>query len=129
MRSGRYECLSPTEYAFSTDHITQLVFLYKLVDGVAPSSFGTHVANLAGVPMEVVQRAEVISNDFARQFKAKMEDKRKKSASARLPLVAQADFAFLHGLASGKISLDPNPVRQREVLRILKVAIAKNLQS
>ncbi|KAJ7929330.1 muts domain V-domain-containing protein [Mycena leptocephala] len=38
-----------------------IVFLYKLVEGVATSSFGTHVANLAGVPLEVVERADVIS--------------------------------------------------------------------
>jgi len=39
--------------------------LYKLINGVASSSFGAHVAHLAGVP-HVVRRAEV---DFAKKFK------------------------------------------------------------
>jgi DNA mismatch repair protein MSH6 len=101
----------------------QLVFLYKLAEGVALGSFGTHVANLAGVPPEVVERAEVISEDFARQFKEKMKIKEKKSAGAGLPLVAQADFAYLHGLASGKLALPENEVRRREVLLRMKEVV------
>lgn len=100
----------------------QLVFLYKLVEGAASSSFGTHVASLAGVPAGVVRRADVVSKDFARQFKEKLEGKRSK-AYGRLPLVAQADFAYLYNLATGKVQLPDNPVRQREVLRILKGAV------
>ncbi|EIM88849.1 DNA mismatch repair protein Msh6 [Stereum hirsutum FP-91666 SS1] len=106
----------------------ELVFLYKLIDGIASSSFGTHVANLAGVPLEVVQRAEVVSKDFARQFKEKVDGKRKKSATGRLPLVAQANFAFLYGLVTGAKAMDENPVRQREVLRRMKVEVLKCLE-
>ncbi|KAH9833177.1 DNA mismatch repair protein Msh6 [Rhodofomes roseus] len=104
------------------DEKRELVFLYKLVEGAASSSFGTHVASLAGVPQEVVERADVVSKDFARQFKEKIEGKRSK-ASGRLPLVAQADFAYLCALATGKKELPENPVRQREVLKILKGAV------
>ena len=35
----------------------ELVFLYKLVEGVTPSSFGMNVANLAGVEDLIVRRA------------------------------------------------------------------------
>ncbi|KAA1472424.1 DNA mismatch repair protein Msh6 [Dentipellis sp. KUC8613] len=107
----------------------ELVFLYKLIDGVATSSFGTHVANLAGVPADVVERAEVVSKDFASKFKEKMEGKRAKSAAARLPLVVQADFAFLYGLATGKQQMDSDPVRQREVLRGMKAAVQRCLNA
>ncbi|KAI0066930.1 DNA mismatch repair protein Msh6 [Artomyces pyxidatus] len=110
------------------DEKRELVFLYKLIEGIATSSFGTHVANLAGVPMDVVQRAEVVSKDFADQFKLKMEGKRKKSASVRLPIDAQADFAYLYGLATGKYELDPNPVRQREVLKGMRAAVARMMR-
>ena len=89
---------------------------------MASSSFGTHVASLAGVPREVVERADVVSKDFAQQFKEKIEGKRTK-ASGRLPLVAQADFAYLYKVATGKVELPENPVRQREVLQILKGAV------
>jgi DNA mismatch repair protein MSH6 len=101
------------------------VFLYKLVGGVASSSFGTHVANLAGVPIDVVKRAEVVSQDFARQFKEKLEGKQKKLSTARLPLVAQADFAYLYGLATGKQAMPADPYKQRELLRGLKETVRK----
>ena len=109
--------------------IFQLVFLYKLVKGVASSSFGTHVANLAGVPMDVVKRAEVVSADFARQFKEKLEGKQKKSATARLPLVAQADFAYLYGLATGNYTIPADPYKQRELLKSLKETVRKYIKT
>lgn len=103
--------------------IAQLVFLYKLIEGVAVGSFGTHVATLAGVPADVVQRAEVVSDDFAKKFKERIEGKQKKSATSKLPLLAQADFAYLVALASGKLQLPEHELRQKEVLVKLKQAI------
>ncbi|KAI0251081.1 muts domain V-domain-containing protein [Lactifluus subvellereus] len=110
------------------DEKRELVFLYKLIDGIATSSFGTHVANLAGVPMDVVERAEIISKDFASKFKEKIEGKRKNSASARLPIDAQADFAYLHKLVVGECELDGDVVRRREVLKGLKDSIRRRLE-
>jgi len=104
------------------------VFLYKLIDGIATSSFGTHVANLAGVPMDVVERAEAISKDFASKFKKKLEDKRKQSVSSRLLIDVQADFAYLYTLAAGKCELDADGVRRREVLRGLKACIGRRIE-
>lgn len=101
---------------------SQLIFLYKLVDGVASSSFGTHVASLAGVPCEVVSRAEVISEDFAKQFKARIDGKKKQLAS-KLPLVAQADFKYLLALASGDSQLSDDLYKKRELLRMLKNSV------
>jgi len=98
--------------------------LYKLVDGIATSSFGTHVANLAGVPMDVVERAELISKDFASKFKEKLEDKRRKLASTRLPIDTQADFAYLYRLAMGEGTLEGDVMRRREVLKGLKMSWA-----
>jgi DNA mismatch repair protein MSH6 len=98
------------------------VFLYKLVAGVASSSFGTHVANLAGVPTEVVQRAEIVSENFAKQFKEKMESNKNKVAST-MPLAVQADFAYLFSLALGKADLPEDNVRRREILNGLKASV------
>ncbi|KAF6764079.1 DNA mismatch repair protein msh6 [Ephemerocybe angulata] len=105
------------------DEAHELTFLYKLVKGVAESSFGTHVANLAGVPTKVVQRADVISKEFAKQFKARIETKHAMDAASKLPVVAQADFAYLFKLAAGAIEPPADPVRKREVLKGLKAAI------
>jgi len=79
--------------------------------------------------MEVVKRAEVVSHDFARQFKEKLEGKQQKSATSRLPLVAQADFVYLYGLATGKLQMPENPVRRREVLLRLKETVKKYIQN
>ncbi|KAG1747375.1 DNA mismatch repair protein Msh6 [Suillus lakei] len=111
------------------DEKHELVFLYKLVDGVASSSFGTHVAKLAGVPEEVVKRAEVVSEDFAKQFKAKIDDRKKKSLASKLPLVAQADFTYLLSLAMGNLKLPDDPFKQRELLKGLKQAVRSYVSS
>ncbi|KAK0501656.1 muts domain V-domain-containing protein [Armillaria luteobubalina] len=63
-----------------------IVFLYKLIDGVATSSFGTHVANLAGVPLEVVERADLVSKKFAQQFKERLEAKQSQRATVSFAL-------------------------------------------
>lgn len=104
-----------------------LVFMFKLVEGVAESSFGTHVANLAGVPLPVVERADVISKTFAQQFKEKLQTKKKHDASSRLPLVAQADFTYLFKLATGQLELPENPVRRQEILNRLKETVQRYL--
>ncbi|KAG6333930.1 hypothetical protein ID866_5162 [Astraeus odoratus] len=111
---------------FLDDEKQELVFLYKLVEGVASSSFGTHVASLAGVPAEVVSRAELVSNDFAKQFKARMDGK-KKSLASKLPLVAQADFKYLLALANGDVSVPQGPYHQQQLLRRLKTAVRSYL--
>ena len=38
----------------------EVVFLHKIVDGAADKSYGIHVARLAGVPREVIERAKQI---------------------------------------------------------------------
>ncbi|KAJ7184166.1 hypothetical protein C8R46DRAFT_1063114 [Mycena filopes] len=95
------------------DEKRAIVFLYKLVEGVATSSFGTHV----------VERADIISKKFAQQFQEKLRDRQKNDATSRLPLVAQADFAYLYGLGTGKIEMPADPARCREVLARLKKTV------
>ncbi|KAH7092791.1 DNA mismatch repair protein Msh6 [Auriculariales sp. MPI-PUGE-AT-0066] len=98
----------------------QLVFLYKLVDGVAEGSFGTHVASIAGVPLDVVERAKTISDDFAAKFRKKIEGK----ARSAVPLPVQADFAYLAKLVQG-MSLPEDTVRQRDILGTIRQTISK----
>lgn len=106
---------------FLTSSLLQLIFLYKLIQGVAESSFGTHVANLAGVPLEVVKRADLISKDFAKQFAEKLKIKQQQQhASSKMPLVAQADFAYLFKLGIGELKLPDDALRKKETLVRLK---------
>lgn len=98
-----------------------MVWLYKLVEGVATSSFGTHVANLAGVPMDIVQRAELVSQDFSRQFTERLAGR----TIGKVPVAAQSDFAFLSRLIAEKLTLDGGEAKQKASLKILKLAAAQ----
>ena len=75
--------------------------------------------------MEVVKRAEVISTDFARQFKERIEGKR----TSTLPMVAQADFAYLVRLVNGTEKLSENKTKRREVLKSLLGSVPNYIQT
>lgn len=85
------------------------------------------MANLAGVPIDVVERAEVISKDFASKFKEKIEGRRKQSATSRLSIDTQADFAYLCKLARGMCELDGDVVRRREMLIVLRSCVERRV--
>jgi DNA mismatch repair protein MSH6 len=55
---------------------------------------------MAGVPLDVVSRAEQVSQEFFEAFKEKLSLRRQ----SKLPLVAQADFAWLMKLAMGQVA-------------------------
>lgn len=67
-----------------------------------------------------MERADLISKNFAEQFKAKLQEKQQKRATGKLPLAAQADFSYLVQLATGKTQLPEDPVRRKIVLSMLK---------
>ncbi|BCX14136.1 MAG: DNA mismatch repair protein MutS [Candidatus Dojkabacteria bacterium] len=46
-----------------------IFFKHKIVEGATNKSYGVHVAKLAGVPEEVIRRANEILNDFEKQSK------------------------------------------------------------
>ncbi len=42
----------------------KIIFLYTVIDGIAKGSYGIHVASLAGVPHDVIDRAKQILSNF-----------------------------------------------------------------
>ncbi|SPO26840.1 related to MSH6 - DNA mismatch repair protein [Ustilago trichophora] len=68
---------------------------YRLVDGIAESSYGTQVAALAGVPHEICDRAAIVSKQFAEATKASQAEKNKSA----IPLALLSDFVHLFKLA------------------------------
>jgi len=74
------------------------------------------------VPFEVVERADVVSKQFAKQFKERMTLKQKANASSRLPLNIQADWVYLARLALGHEKLDSG-AKGREVLERMKETV------
>ena len=46
----------------------QVVFLHRIVPGAADRSYGLHVAKLAGLPPEVLERANAVLNELEKTF-------------------------------------------------------------
>jgi len=120
------------------DEQLQVVFLYKLIPGVAESSHGTRmfdrdsklvlahlltdVARMAGVPSDVVVRADQVSAEFFQNFKAKLAMRH----HSALPLVAHADFAWLIRLVQGEIGeTEMGPASAKQQLAMIKRAIGR----
>lgn len=76
------------------------------------------MASLAGVPDSIVKRADVVSEDFSRQFAQRLAGR----TAGSVPITAQVDLAYLCKLVTGKLTLDENKARRREVLKVLKTA-------
>ncbi|SNX84862.1 related to MSH6 - DNA mismatch repair protein [Melanopsichium pennsylvanicum] len=74
----------------------EVIFTYRLVDGIAESSYGTQVAALAGVPHEICDRAATVSHQFGEATKASQAEKNKSA----IPLALLSDFVHLFKLAS-----------------------------
>ncbi|MDR0890926.1 MAG: hypothetical protein LBM05_02250, partial [Endomicrobium sp.] len=56
--------LGVKNYSFSVqkDSDNNIKFLYKLQEGIAKHSYGIYVAKLAGIPIQVIERAYKILN-------------------------------------------------------------------
>ena len=46
------------------EHNGKLAFTYTLTDGAADKSYGIHVAQMAGLPEEVIKRAQALLNSY-----------------------------------------------------------------
>jgi DNA mismatch repair protein MSH6 len=71
--------------------------------------------------MDVVERADVISKDFAEKFTEKLQLNQEKNATTKIPRAAQADFVYLYKLATGQLGDKvQDPGHTAEVLRRMK---------
>lgn len=80
----------------------EVTFLYKLIDGISEKSYGMNVAAMAGVPHDVVAKAEIAARDFeigSRLAKSLEQSGRGKGVS----LALQSDFAWFGRLAGGNV--------------------------
>ncbi|GBC01838.1 hypothetical protein RclHR1_04350014 [Rhizophagus clarus] len=73
-------------------HKKEVTFLYKLVPGVCPKSYGMNVANMAGVPREIIDRAEVIAAKFEQT--SHLHDTLTTNGS-NVAISTQCDFVFM----------------------------------
>jgi DNA mismatch repair protein MutS len=89
----------------------QVIFLRKIVPGGADKSYGIHVAQLAGIPRQVVRRAEEVLEELERKGDAK--GRRRAMRNLAAPVMPAALQLALFGAA------EPDPLV--EELRALAV--------
>jgi len=106
----------------------EIVFLHKIVDGGTDRSYGIHVARLAGVPREVLERAKAILADIERDAEdlapriARGSDKGRKGERAgaqQLGLFEPAQSAVEKELAQADLDR-LTPIEALLLLRELK---------
>ena len=85
------------------DEYKNVVFTYRLVPGIAESSYGTQVAQIAGVPLSICTKASEVS----RQFWHDAQKQHAQRAHCAIPLDALADFAHLVTLGRSKPQVPP----------------------
>ena len=112
--------IRPMKMAILCDEENKNVtFLYKLVDGLSEGSFGMHVANMCGIPKEIVDNAIVAADELEHTSKVlkMLKNGRTKQgsegtnvdSSTLVPLGVQTDFVRiieyginnLHGCGEG----------------------------
>jgi DNA mismatch repair protein MutS len=99
----------------ATEHADSLVFMHAVKEGPANRSFGLQVAQLAGVPKEVIANA--------RHYMKQLESER---VQAELPLFASAPVfeppaidPFAVELRTRLAEIDPDQLTPREALELL----------
>ena len=96
----------------------KVIFLHKIVPGGADKSYGVHVAELAGMPRQVVQRARELMNDMEAHASApgtaRRRRRRRQPEAVQLPL-----FVEEHPVIRELRELDINQMTPLEALNTL----------
>ncbi len=104
----------------ATEHGRELIFLHSVKPGPASQSYGLHVAELAGVPHEVVERARAYLRRLERHQQALLPE----SPQAELALDAALDNApepkpRQHELIARLAALDVDGLSPRAALELV----------
>ena len=105
-----------------------VVFLHKIIDGPADKSYGIHVARLAGVPREVLERAKQILAQLEQEH---LDDNGRPKLARRRRTVRVGDMqltlfaAAEHPLLDEIRQVDVNQLRPLDALSLLGAWQAK----
>jgi len=96
----------------------KIIFLRKLIPGGSEHSFGIHVAKMAGMPKEVIQRATLMLAELEKSHKPQEQAKVKQSIeNAGMQLsIFQLDDPVLQQIKDELIALDINSLTPVEAL-------------
>jgi DNA mismatch repair protein MutS len=105
----------------------QVVFLHRIVEGGTDRSYGIHVARLAGVPRDVLERARQLLSELSVQHvgRPKVSRSRKSDRTAagtdenQLPLFTDPAKELLAQLAGTKVE-ELTPIQAFDLLRSWK---------
>ncbi|KAI8593896.1 muts domain V-domain-containing protein [Geranomyces variabilis] len=113
--------------SFMTDEDKhEVTFLYKLTDGSCPKSYGMNVACMAGIPTEIVERAEAIASQF-QKTKESMETIAHSEFGSSLG--ALATFALLNGPVVRKAGVGAQHVDKKAETSDLVRTVWRSLQN
>lgn len=104
----------------AVEHHDTIVFLHEVKPGPASQSYGLQVAQLAGVPRGVIQRAKQILGQLENQTVAKQPKLRAPAATSKAPL--QADLfatALPHPVVDALAQINPDELSPKAALEAL----------
>lgn len=102
------------------DNDEKILFLHKIIKGFADRSYGVHVAQMAGLPLSVIRRANQLLLKFEKDTK-KSNKEAFKNESQNLNLFEQANkemdkYKEIYDFCS---QIEPNELSPKEALDIL----------
>ncbi len=99
----------------------QVVFLHRIVEGGTDRSYGIHVARLAGVPPEVLERARQLLSELAVQHvgSAKVPKGKRAQDADQMELFVDPAKEIARVLAGTKLD-ELTPMQAFDLLRELK---------
>ena len=112
----------------------EIVFLYKVIEGCSDKSYGIHVAKLAGIPQQVVNRANILLKYLLNA--AANIDKATKSKSVQLQLIhiteqKEQEKNFFNEILVNLKKIDINKITPLDAFNLLlqwKKMIEQNTQ-
>ncbi|HEY8666874.1 MAG TPA: DNA mismatch repair protein MutS [Tepidisphaeraceae bacterium] len=102
----------------------QVIFLHRIVEGGTDRSYGIHVARLAGVPREILDRARTLLSELAVQHVSLKKSRSRQEDSSQLPLFSDPARELLSALA-GVPADTLTPTQALELIRLWKEKFAK----
>ncbi len=101
----------------------EVIFLHKIVEGGADQSYGVHVARLAGVPKDVIDRAKAILPQVEARLAEGMDmpelAQRARAAAAQMQLFADPSSRVCRQLKDADLD-NLTPLQALDLLRKLK---------
>lgn len=100
----------------------EVVFLHKMMDGPADKSYGIHVAKLAGLPAELLERAStILTNLEANTPQMKMEEYKQESVSKKPTMIQEEQEAAQLSLFSSDENAENKIIQEIRQMNLLEM--------